>query len=219
MSTTVMSDLEARLRNAPVVPLIQSDDPAQAVQVMRALVDGGLSVIEVVLRTSRAFDVLRRLADTEIDALVGAGTVLSAEHAHRAVDAGARFLVSPGLEESVVAASREQDVPILPGIATASEAQRAWNLGLRCVKFFPASQAGGPKMLKALSSVFADLTFMPTGGVGPGNLGDYLAVDAVMACGGSWLTPKDAVSSGDLGVVTALAREAVALAGEARPTL
>ena len=210
--TDVLTTLTATLEKAPVVPLIKSNDPARACAVMGALVDGGLPVIEVVLRTPRALDVVRSLAGESGDAIVGAGTILGAEHALRALDAGARFLVSPGLDDDVVRIATDANVPVLPGVATATEAQRAWNLGLRHLKFFPAMQAGGPAMLRALGSVFADLKFMPTGGVGPDNLAEFLSVPAVLACGGSWLTPGDAVASGDDAVMTTLAREALAIA-------
>ncbi|MGB5258230.1 MAG: 2-dehydro-3-deoxyphosphogluconate aldolase, partial [Woeseiaceae bacterium] len=128
-----------------------------------------------------------------------------------AADAGARFIVSPGLHESVVAESRALNLPIYPGIATATEAMGAWNLGIRTVKFFPASQAGGVSMLKALSSVFRDLNFMPTGGITPATLNDYLQLPSVVACGGSWLTPVSAVEQKDFASITRLAAEARAL--------
>ena len=215
--TDILNSLVAKLERAPVVPLIQSDDPAGAVELMHALARGGLGVVEVVLRTQRAYDVVKTLAEQSGDVIVGAGTVLSPQHARDAVDAGARFLVSPGLHEDVVETAYELGVPILPGVATASEAQRAWNLGLRNVKFFPASQAGGPSMIRALASVFSDLRFMPTGGISVGNLPDYLAIKAVLACGGSWLTPADAVRAGAFDVIERLAGEALQAARTVRP--
>ncbi len=214
--SNVQKELDDALLSAPVVPLIQSDDGAQSVQVMQALRRGGLRVMEVVLRTEGAYDVVRALRVAATDELVGAGTVLSVAHAHAAVAAGAQFLVSPGLDEGVVAAARELDVPILPGVATASETQRAWNLGLRQLKLFPASIAGGPGAIKALASVFRDVRFMPTGGVKPTNLVDYLSLDAVLACGGTWLTPADAIAAGQFDVIETLAREALDIAKSAR---
>jgi len=212
-----MSDiLISTLRNAPVVPLVQSDDPDIAVKTAGALIEGGLNVIEVVLRTDAALKCMAAIAKEFPDAHVGAGTVLSAEQAELAVDHGAQFIVSPGLDDGVVAAARGHNMPILPGIATATELQRAWNMGLRLVKFFPAGLAGGPKMLKALSSVFRDVEFMPTGGVSATTLPEYLAVPAVLACGGSWLTPSSDIETGEFNKITYLAKEALVIAGQAR---
>ncbi|MEM6810690.1 MAG: bifunctional 4-hydroxy-2-oxoglutarate aldolase/2-dehydro-3-deoxy-phosphogluconate aldolase [Pseudomonadota bacterium] len=210
------SDLRSRLARAPVVPLIQADDPGVAVSTAHARVAGGLTVLEVVLRTRAALECLRGVVDAAPEAIVGAGTVLSEAHASQSIDAGATFLVSPGLHASVVAAAQVAGVSVFPGVATATEAQTAWNLGLRTLKFFPAGQAGGVSMLKALGSVFRDVTFMPTGGVSAKNLAEYLALDSVIACGGSWLTPKAAIASGDFETVTRLAQEACAIANEVR---
>jgi 2-dehydro-3-deoxyphosphogluconate aldolase/(4S)-4-hydroxy-2-oxoglutarate aldolase len=213
---TMTSIIETRLRATPVVPLIQADSDAVAVATARALVAGGLTVLEVVMRTDAALDCLRAIGRDVPDAIVGAGTVLSAEHARSAAAAGARFIVSPGLHEDVVRASQEAGLPVFPGTATATEVQRAWNMGLRLLKFFPAGQAGGVPMIKALASVFRDVRFMPTGGVSASNLADYLALPAVAACGGSWLTPREAIAAGDWQAVTDLAKQAIAIAGAAR---
>lgn len=200
------------LKKTPVVPVVVIDDASKAVPLASALVAGGLNVIEVTMRTEAAADAISAIAAEVPEAHVGAGTVLSGAHAQKIVGAGAKFIVSPGLDDDVVATARELSVPIVPGIATATEAQRAWNLGLRILKFFPAGQAGGIPMIKALSAVFRDIEFMPTGGVSAANLRDYLAVPAVLACGGSWLTPADAIKNGDYGRITELAAEAVELA-------
>jgi 2-dehydro-3-deoxyphosphogluconate aldolase/(4S)-4-hydroxy-2-oxoglutarate aldolase len=204
------------LSKNPVVPLVQSDDPAIAVETSRALAAGGLKVAEVVFRTDRALECLQAVADEVPDVIAGAGTVLSAEQAIAALDHGAKFIVSPGLDDGVVAVAKERGVPVYPGIMTPSEIQHAFNLGLDTVKFFPASIAGGVPALKALASVFRTMKFMPTGGISPGNLADFLAVPAVLACGGSWLTPKDAITAGDFDSITALAAEAVDIARKAR---
>ncbi len=204
--------IEQRLSQTPVIPLIQASDATIAVQTAKALLAGGLSVIEVVMRTPEALDCLSAIAADVPDAIVGAGTVLSAVQAQRAIGAGSKFLVSPGLHANVVETSQEAGVPIYPGVATPSEVQAAWNMGLRTLKFFPASLVGGAPMLKALGSVFRDVKFIPTGGVSAANLADFLALDAVLACGGSWLTPADAVNSGRFNEVTALAAEAAAIA-------
>ncbi|MDJ0653235.1 MAG: bifunctional 4-hydroxy-2-oxoglutarate aldolase/2-dehydro-3-deoxy-phosphogluconate aldolase [Xanthomonadales bacterium] len=211
-----MNDLHQRLERTPVVPLVQASDADTANRITGALVKGGLTVIEVVLRTPAALECLERVAADNPGALVGAGTVLDQQQCRAAIAAGARFIVSPGLDEGVVATAHEAGVAVLPGIATATEAQRARNLGVSTVKFFPASRAGGPGMLKALASVFSDLRFMPTGGISPDNLADYLAVPAVLACGGSWLTPASAVAEGRFDEITGLATEALNLAAAAR---
>lgn len=204
------------LEKAPVVPVVVIDDAAKAVPIANALVAGGLTVIEVTMRTAAAADAIAAISAEVPDALVGAGTVLSGEQARTIVAAGAKFIVSPGLHDDVLSVANELSVPIIPGVATASEVQKAWNLGLRTLKFFPAGQAGGIAMIKALASVFRDVGFMPTGGVSPSNLRDYLDQSAVVACGGSWLTPADAIENGDYDKITELAAEAVAIAKEVR---
>ncbi len=210
------SDIEQRLAAAPVIPLIQTDDTVAAVKIAQALAEGGLTVVEVVLRTPEAIDCLRAVGEQLGDVIAGAGTVLRDDQALAVVDAGARFIVSPGLDENVVSVAQKNNLPVFPGIATATELQRAWNLGLRAVKFFPAGQAGGVAMLKTLGSVFRDVQFMPTGGVSASNLADYLQLPSVIACGGSWLTPADAIANGNFETITRLAQEAVAIASSAR---
>ncbi|ANO50108.1 bifunctional 4-hydroxy-2-oxoglutarate aldolase/2-dehydro-3-deoxy-phosphogluconate aldolase [Woeseia oceani] len=212
-----MSDeINNTLQSVPVVPLVQSDNPATAVKISKALAAGGLTVAEVVFRTDRALECLQAVADQVPEMVAGAGTVLNAKQAEAAVDAGARFIVSPGLDDGVVAVARERGVPVYPGIVTPSELQHAFNLGLDVVKFFPASIAGGVPALKALSSAFRTMRFMPTGGISPDNLADYLAVPAVLACGGSWLTPAAAIAAEDYQKITTLAKEAFATARKAR---
>ena len=150
------------------------------------------------------------------DLIVGAGTVLTLDQAKEVHDAGAQFIVCPGLVDEIAQYCLDQNIPFFPGTMTAGEVQRAYALGLREVKFFPASLAGGVPMLKALGSVFREMRFMPTGGVSASNLSEFLALPHVLACGGSWLTPKDAVEAGDFDTVTRLAQEAVAIARSAR---
>lgn len=209
-------DIEELLNAAPVVPLVQADDPAVAVDVSRALAAGGLKIVEVVLRTDRALDCLHSVTTELPDILAGAGTVLTAAQAEAAFENGARFLVSPGLDDDVVRVAREREAPIYPGTMTATEIQHAYNLGLRTVKFFPASIAGGVPALKAFASVFREMRFMPTGGVSAQNLAAYLSVPAVLACGGSWLTPTSAIEAGDFDAIKKLARDALAIAQSAR---
>lgn len=204
------------LSRAPVVPLIQADDAATALATVEALLAGGLGAIEVVLRTDAALACLREVVQAFPDAVVGAGTVLTPDQAAEAIDAGAAFIVSPGLHDGVVRVAQDAALPVFAGIATATELQAAWNLGLDTVKFFPAGLAGGIPMLKALAAVFRGVRFMPSGGISAGNLAEYLALPQVMACGGSWLTPADAIAAGDYAAVTRLASEARAIARQIR---
>ena len=207
-----MPELIKSLETKRVVPLVASNDPNTALKISEALLEGGLDVLEVVLRTDAALDCLEAIAKEFPHAHVGAGTVLSTDQCQEVIRRGASFIVSPGLDAASVELANAAELPILPGVATATELQQAWNMGLRTVKLFPASLVGGPKILKALSSVFQDVKFMPTGGVSPDNLKDYLAVPAVLACGGSWLTPKDAIEAGDFAKITQLAKEAIVIA-------
>jgi 2-dehydro-3-deoxyphosphogluconate aldolase/(4S)-4-hydroxy-2-oxoglutarate aldolase len=196
---------------------VGEDDPATAVAVTKALAAGGLTVIEVVLRSDNAQAGMEAiLAQTE-GLAVGAGTVLTLDQAKSVVASGAQFIVCPGLVDNIAEYCLAEGIPFFPGTMTAGEVQRAYAMGLREVKFFPAALAGGVPMLKAFSSVFREMRFMPTGGVSAGNLTEFLSVPSVIACGGSWLTPADAIAAGEYGKVTALASEAVAIAKSVRP--
>ena len=206
-----MSQLLNSLRNNRIVPLVQSNDSTTALKISEALIKGGLDVLEIVLRTDKALDCLEAIVKEFPQAHVGAGTVLNADQSQEAIRRGAGFIVSPGLDLSSIKVAHTAGIPILPGIATATELQKAFNLGLHTVKLFPASLVGGPKILKAFSSVFRDMQFMPTGGVNPDNLLEYLSIPSVLACGGSWLTPKDAVESKSYDTITRLAAEAIEL--------
>ena len=210
-----LDDLENRLKAAPVVPLIQASDPAQAVATAESLVPGGLTVVEVVLRTDEAIACLRAVAEDVPAAIVGAGTVLCTDQASAAIDAGAAFIVSPGLDERVARLAQERKLPVF----RASQLRRnckGVESRARGVKFFPAAQAGGTAMIKALGSVFRNIRFMPTGGISAANLAEYLALPSVLACGGSWLTPAAAINAGDYAAITRLAREAIAISAKAR---
>lgn len=206
-----MSQLLNSIRNNRIVPLVQSNDSTTALKISEALIKGGLNVLEVVLRTDKALDCLEAIAKEFPQAHVGAGTALNADQSQEAIRRGAGFIVSPGLDLSSIKVAHAEGIPILPGIATATELQKAFNLGLHTVKLFPASLVGGPKILKAFSSVFRGMQFMPTGGVNPDNLLEYLSIPSVLACGGSWLTPKDAVESKNYDTITRLAAEAIEL--------
>jgi len=211
-----MSEILDRLKRAPVVPLVVPDDVATAIRTTEALVAGGLTVIEIVLRTPAAVKCLGEVARAVPDAIVGAGTVLTLEQARAVIAEGVEFVVCPGLNAPIVELVQQAGLPIFPGVATATEAQTAYNLGLRTLKFFPASLAGGPAMIKALASVFQGVSFMPTGGVSAENLSEYLSLPSVIACGGSWLTPKTAIDQGNYDEITSLAAEAVNIARSVR---
>lgn len=204
------------LEEIGVVPVVVIENAEHAVALAEALVEGGLPIIEVTLRTKAAPEAIELIAKHVPDAVIGAGTVLNVEQFKRAQDSGAQFMVSPGLHRPVVEASLSSNLPIYPGVATATELQSALDMGLKTVKFFPAELAGGIPMLKALGSVFRDVKFMPTGGVSPGNLRDYLALPAVTACGGSWLSPADLIATQDFDGICQLAAAAKAIVTSTR---
>lgn len=199
------------LYRAAVVPVLTLETVEDGVEVARALARGGLDLIEVTLRTPAALDAIRAIRAEVPQARVGAGTVLSPEQAQEAIDAGARFIVSPGMTPRLIEAAQRWPVPFLPGAVTASEAMSLSDLGYRCLKFFPAEPAGGVAALKALAAPLAGITFCPTGGIGPANARDYLRLDNVVAIGGSWVAPKEAVIEREWRTITTLAEEAAAL--------
>ncbi|UTT60345.1 bifunctional 4-hydroxy-2-oxoglutarate aldolase/2-dehydro-3-deoxy-phosphogluconate aldolase [Cellulosimicrobium cellulans] len=203
------------IARARVVPVVVVDDAAQGVLVASALRDGGLPVAEVTFRTAGARAAIEAIAREVPDVLVGAGTVVTAAQVDEAVDAGARFLVSPGLSAAVVRRAQELGVPVVPGVATPSDVIAALDLGLDVVKLFPANVVGGPAAVKAFSAPFPGLRFVPTGGVSAANLLDYLALPAVLAAGGSWMVDAALVRAGDIAEITRRTREAVALAATA----
>jgi 2-dehydro-3-deoxyphosphogluconate aldolase/(4S)-4-hydroxy-2-oxoglutarate aldolase len=195
----------------PVIPVIVIDRLEDAVPMARALVAGGVRVLEVTLRTPAGLPAIAAIARDVPGAVVGAGTVRNAADARAAKDAGAVFAVSPGYTIEVGATCREIDLPLLPGVATASEVMAAQADGLSFLKFFPATAAGGIPMLKALGGPFPDVHFCPTGGLTPETAPQFLALPNVRVCGGSWLTPSDAIRAGDWDRITALAKAAQAL--------
>lgn len=196
--------------HGPVIPVIVIDRLEDAVPLAEALVAGGVRVLEVTLRTPVALEAIRAMCAVP-GAIVGAGTIRSAADARAAKAAGAVFGVSPGYTAEVGAACREMGLPLLPGVATASEVMAAQADGLNFLKFFPATAAGGLPMLKALAGPFPDVVFCPTGGITPATAPDFLGLPNVKVCGGSWLTPADAVKAGDWARITQLAKEAGAL--------
>jgi len=205
-----MTPLEL-MRIGPVIPVIVVDELAKAVPLARALVEGGVRVLEVTLRTPVALQAIRAIADAVDGAIVGVGTITRPEDFDLAIAAGARFGVSPGLTPALTQAARASGLPLLPGVMTPSDAIAARAAGFTELKLFPAQQAGGIDMLKALGGPFPDVTFCPTGGVTAATAPQFLALPNVGCVGGSWLTPKDAVADGNWERVTALAREAAGL--------
>ncbi|WP_432562349.1 bifunctional 4-hydroxy-2-oxoglutarate aldolase/2-dehydro-3-deoxy-phosphogluconate aldolase [Kineococcus sp. SYSU DK003] len=196
---------------SPVIPVVVLDDASAAVPLARALLAGGIGIVELTLRTPAALDAVRDIATEVPDILLGVGTVVSADDVARAVDAGAQFLVSPGTTRSIVEAARSREVPLLPGVSTVSEALFALELGLHELKFFPAEQAGGAAFLAALRSPLPQVRFCPTGGISPANAPEYLGLPNVGCVGGSWVTPHDALANHDFHRVEALAKAAVSL--------
>ena len=208
MSSFAVRDTLSLAAHGPVIPVIVIQRLEHAVPLAEALVAGGVRVLEVTLRTPQALACIEAIAREVPEAVAGAGTLRSAADARAAVNAGARFGVSPGYTAALGQACRDLALPLLPGVATGSEIMAAMEDGLTELKFFPAMQAGGPAMLKAWHGPFGDIRFCPTGGVSPSNAADFLALPNVACVGGSWLTPADAVARGDWARIEALAREA-----------
>ena len=213
MNTLSMQALELATYG-PVIPVIVLDRVEDAVPLAQALVAGGVRVLEVTLRTPVALRCMEAIARAVPQAIVGAGTVRSAADAQAAKDAGCRFAVSPGYSPEIGQACRDIALPLLPGVATASEVMAANAGGYFFLKFFPATAAGGVTLLKAFAGPFGDVVFCPTGGITLATAPQFLALPNVKVCGGSWLTPPDAVAAGDWARLTALAREAGALANQ-----
>ncbi|MEU6539000.1 bifunctional 4-hydroxy-2-oxoglutarate aldolase/2-dehydro-3-deoxy-phosphogluconate aldolase [Streptomyces sp. NPDC047000] len=210
MTSTRLS-LRSPLDLVPVLPVVVLEDATAAVPLARTLVSCGLTAIEVTLRTPAALEAVRAIAAEVPDAVVGAGTVLTTAQADAAVAAGARFLVSPGSTDLLVAAMRDTGVPFLPGVATASEAVTLLEQGITDMKFFPAQAAGGAAYLRALASPLPQVRFCPTGGITAANAPSYLSLPNVACVGGSWMLPAAAVQAGDWTTVAALARDAASL--------
>jgi 2-dehydro-3-deoxyphosphogluconate aldolase/(4S)-4-hydroxy-2-oxoglutarate aldolase len=195
------------LEVSKVIPVVVLEDAADAVPLARALLDGGVPIVEVTLRTPTALDAVRAIADEVPDMLVGAGTVLTAEQAKAATAAGARFLVSPGNTERLLDAFGEQGLPFLPGAATPSEMMRLLERGITEAKFFPAVPAGGVELLRAIYGPLPQLRFSANGGITARNMADFLALPNVACVGGSWITPADTLAARDWATITRLARE------------
>ena len=190
----------------PVMPVIVIDDAKYAVQMAEALRDGGVTVLEITLRTDAALTAMREISKALPDVIVGAGTVLNADQLKQAADAGAQFAISPGLTKSLLKAGASSNISLLPGAATASEVQLALEYGLHTLKFFPAEAAGGTAMLKSFYGPFSQIRFCPTGGISTSNAGQYLSLPNVACVGGSWLTPAAEMKAGNWRALTELAR-------------
>jgi len=203
---------------AGIIPVIVIEDVEKAVPLAKALVAGGLNVLEVTFRTSCAAEAIRRIKNEVPGAILAAGTVLSPEQLKAAADAGAEACVAPGFDPIVVNAAKEMGMPFCPGVATASELSQALSSGLKMVKFFPAESAGGVKYIKDLLGAFrwTGVKFMPTGGIKASNVADYLAVPEIACCGGTWIVPKDALAANDYARIENLAREAAEIVRKAR---
>ena len=199
-----------------IIPVVVLDDAKDAAPLAEALCEGGLPCAEVTFRTAAAADVIRIMSEKYPEMLVGAGTVLTKEQVDRAVECGAKFIVSPGLNPEIVKYCISKGIPVTPGTQTPSEMEQAIELGLKVVKFFPAEPAGGLKMIKAVAAPYVGLQFMPTGGISAANVREYLKFDRIIACGGSWMVKADLVKAGKFDEIKALTVEAAAIVKEIR---
>lgn len=207
-----MSALSKILQGPALLPIIQADTPTEAVAIASAMYQGGIGSVEVVLRTAKALDCISAIRMHIPQLLVGAGTILSKADAQAAKNAGAQFLVSPASTPKLLQAMLDTDLPLAPGVSTPSEIALAIEMGLTELKFFPANLSGGSAMLKALSGIFQQVRFCPTGGISQQNLSEYLALKNVFVVGGSWVSPAKAVAEQDWVLITELSRQATALA-------
>jgi 2-dehydro-3-deoxyphosphogluconate aldolase/(4S)-4-hydroxy-2-oxoglutarate aldolase len=192
-----------------IIPVIKIDDAEKAVPLAKALIKGGIPCAEVTFRTAQGEAAIRRINKEVPSILLGAGTVLSIEQVDRAIDAGAKFIVSPGFNPKVVSYSIAKGIPVIPGCSNPSDIEQALELGLEVVKFFPAEQSGGLDYIKAVAAPYTTLKFIPTGGINKGNIAKYIAFDKVLACGGSWMVTSDLINAADFDTITALCQEAV----------
>ncbi len=197
------------IKNIGIIPVVCINDAAQAVPLAKALLDGGLPAAEVTFRTAAAEEAIKKMSDAYPELLVGAGTVLTTEQAQKAVNAGAKFIVSPGLNPKVVSWCIEKNIPVLPGCTTPTEIEQAIELGLDTVKFFPAEQSGGLAKIKAMSAPYTNMSFMPTGGISLDNMNEYMSFSKIIACGGSFMVKGDLLDKGDWQTVTDISKKTV----------
>ena len=202
-------DMIKKISSMGIVPVINLTDADNAVPLCRALANGGLPVAEITFRTAAAEESIRRVAQELPDVLVGAGTVLTIEQVDKAMNAGAKFIVTPGFDEEVTRYCVDKNIPIFPGCPTTSDIQKAIKMGLKVVKFFPAEAMGGLAAIKAVAAPYGSMLFMPTGGINEKNLNDYLAFNKIIACGGSWMAKEDLINAGKFDEIEAAARTAV----------
>ena len=211
-----MNEVLEKLGQYGIVPVVVLNDSKDAAPLADALCDGGLSCAEVTFRTETAADSIRIMTEKHPEMLVGAGTVLTTKQVDEAVEAGAKFIVSPGLNPTIVKYCIEKNIPITPGVATPSEMEQAIELGLNLVKFFPAEPSGGLAMINAVAAPYTMLKFMPTGGINPDNVKDYLNSDKIFACGGSWMVKGNLINDGNFDKIKELTKEAVNIVKEIR---
>jgi len=204
-----MHPVLAELEKIGIVPVIKIDDEEKAVPLAKALAAGGIPCAEVTFRTAQGVEAIKRITKEVPEVLVGAGTVLTPAQVDQAIEAGARFIVSPGLNPKTVEYCAQKGIPVTPGCSSPSDIERALELGLDVVKFFPAEQAGGLDYIKAVSAPYPNLKFVPTGGIHAGNITKYIAFDRILACGGSWMVTADLINAGNFEKITALSGEAV----------
>lgn len=193
----------------PVVPVLVIHEVEHAVPLANALIKGGIRVLEVTLRTPAALAVIKAISEQVPEAIIGAGTVTNAQQLKEVTDAGAKFAISPGMTAELLAAGMQGSIPLIPGISSISDLMKAKDAGYTHLKFFPAEASGGIKAIKSIGGPFPDTTFCPTGGIGPSNYRDYLALPNVKCVGGSWLAPDDAIANGDWDAITQLAKDAI----------
>ena len=211
-----MNPVLEQIQKTGIIPVVVLDDAKDAEPLAKALCEGGLPCAEVTFRTEAAEECIRIMSEKFPEMLVGAGTVLTTDQVDRAVAAGAKFIVSPGLNPRIVKYCVEKGIVITPGCANASDMEQALENGLEVVKFFPAEPAGGLNMIKALAAPYVGLKFMPTGGISPKNVRDYLAYNRIIACGGSWMVKNELVKAGDFAAITEMAKECVQIVKESR---
>ncbi len=211
-----MKTIEEQFYDYGVVPVVVLEDAKDALPLAKALKEGGLPCAEVTFRTDAAEESIRLIRREYPDMLVGAGTVLGIDQAERALEAGAKFIVSPGFEPQVVDDCLERDVPVFPGCITPSEVAQAVKRGMEVLKFFPAEQAGGLAMIKAMAAPYTMVKFMPTGGISEKNLKEYLECDKIICCGGSWMVKGSLIKNGEFGKIRKLVKEAVELVASIR---
>ena len=202
-------DVTTQIESLGVVPVVKIEDAKDALQLGKALVDGGLPIAEVTFRTDAAEEAIRILAENFPKMLVGAGTVLNVDNVEKAVNSGAQFIVAPGFNPEVVDYCLSKNIPVYPGVNNPTQIEMGLSRGLKILKFFPSEASGGLKTLKAVSAAYGDLRFMPTGGISKDNIGEYLRFDKIIACGGSWMVRGDLISSGKFDEIARLAHEAV----------